>query len=56
MMASALRLHEAFPKAEIRAFAMFRTLSFVPELERLIDPSVGTITYYEESGKTFRDP
>jgi hypothetical protein len=53
--ACAQRLHEAFPKAEIRAFAVIRTQGFIPDVEAIVDPAVGTITGYL-SGKTMRDP
>ncbi|GAB4228034.1 MAG: hypothetical protein Kow0032_07870 [Methyloligellaceae bacterium] len=56
MIACALRLQEAFPDAVIRGFAMIRTQGFVDNLERIVDPSIGVIRYYENSGKTFRDP
>lgn len=56
MIACALRLAEAFPDAEIRCFAMIRTLGFVENFDKIVDPSVGVIHYYENSGKTFREP
>ena len=46
---------ETFPQAEIRIFAMLRTQGRIPDIEQLVDPSVGIITGYD-SGKTFRDP
>jgi hypothetical protein len=51
-----LHLHEAHPEAEIRAFAVFRTLGFVDEIDKIMDPATGTITYYPGSGKTHREP
>lgn len=45
VFACALLLHEHFPEAEIRAFALFRTQGFIPDIEAFIDPSVGTISY-----------
>lgn len=56
MFACALRLHESFPDAEIRAFAMIRTQGMIDDIEKIVDPDTGTITYYENSGKTWRDP
>jgi hypothetical protein len=55
IIACALRLREAYPDAEIRAFAMVRTRGFVENFDKIVDPSVGAIKYYD-SGKTFRDP
>lgn len=56
MFACALRLHEVYPHAEIRAFAMVRTLGFVRDIDRIVEPAAGTITYYQSSGKTYREP
>jgi predicted amidophosphoribosyltransferase len=55
MFACAELLHDAFPNAEIRAFAMIRTQGMIDNIEKIFDPSVGTITGYP-SGKSFRDP
>lgn len=55
MFACASLLHDAFPDAEIRAFAMIRTQGKIDNIERILDPSVGTITGYP-SGKSYRDP
>jgi hypothetical protein len=54
-LACAQRLREAFPNTEIRLFAMMRTLGLIPEIERVVDPCVGTITGYP-SGRTHREP
>ncbi len=54
LFAAAMRLREAFPCARIRAFALVRTLGFVYELERLLDPCVGRIGW--RSGDTHRNP
>jgi len=56
MAACALMLHDAFPDAQIRCFAMIRTLGFVDNIEKVLDPSTGVIHYYANSGKTFREP
>lgn len=52
--ACALKLKEAFPDAEISLFTMIRTQSF-DELEKIINPVEGTIIYYPDSGKTWRE-
>lgn len=54
--ACALRLKEAFPEAEIKVFALIRTQGLVPDIEKIVDPSVGTITYNQYTGKTNRNP
>lgn len=56
VFACAMRLHEAFPEAEIRAFAMIRTQGLVPEITQIVDPSIGTITYDPETGEIYRRP
>lgn len=43
------------PDAEIRIFAMIRTQGLQENIERIVDPSTGTVTGYP-SGKTHRDP
>ena len=43
LMAAALRMHESFPDARIRAFAVLRTLGVVPDVNRILDPCVGKI-------------
>ncbi|MDT1064650.1 hypothetical protein RM190_22525 [Paracoccus sp. CPCC 101403] len=48
-------LREVFPETEIRIFAMIRTQSLVPDIEKIVDPAIGVITGFS-SGKTKRDP
>ena len=50
ILAGASRVAEAFPDAEVRAFALVRTLGFVPNVESIIDLTVGQITYSEADG------
>jgi hypothetical protein len=50
-----MRLQESFPNAEIRVFAVIRTQGFIPNVEVIVEPAIGTITGYP-SGKTMRDP
>ncbi len=45
LLAAALRMHEAFPKADIRAFALVRTMGLVLNVERLFDPCEGVIRW-----------
>jgi adenine/guanine phosphoribosyltransferase-like PRPP-binding protein len=44
LLAAASRLREAYPHANIVAFALVRTLGFVDDIDRMIEPAVGTIT------------
>ena len=45
LMAAALRLRSAFPHAQVRAFALVRTLGFVPGIRELLDPCQGEICW-----------
>src|ERR1700690_3747101 len=54
LLAAAMRLHEAFPCARIRAFALLRTMGLVPEVNRLLDPCVGEIRW--RAGDAHRNP
>ena len=54
-VACANLLQERFPGATIRIFAMMRTQGFVDDIEKIVDPSVGTIIGHA-SGRPFRDP
>jgi hypothetical protein len=36
-------LQEAYPEADVRAFALLRTMGFIPEVERLIVPCLGRL-------------
>jgi predicted amidophosphoribosyltransferase len=54
LLAAAMRLHEAFPLAHIRAFALLRTMGFTPDVDRLLDPCVGEITW--RAGDAHRNP
>lgn len=44
LLAAASRLQEAYPHATIVAFALVRTLGFVDDIDRIVEPAVGTIT------------
>ena len=44
LLAAATRLHEAYPNAKIVAFALVRTMGFVEDIERIVEPCIGTIT------------
>lgn len=48
-------LREVCPDTEIRIFAMIRTQSLMPNIEKIVDPAIGTITGFS-SGRTKRDP
>jgi len=52
--AGAQIIHEVYPDIEIRIFSLFRTKGFVREIDKLIDPYVGEISYNSISGKTTR--
>lgn len=54
--ACAQKIHEAYPDADIALFAVVRTQGFVENIEAIFDPSIGEISYNENSGKTNRQP
>lgn len=54
LLAAAMRLHEAFPHSDIRAFALVRTVGFRRRLERLIEPCSGVIRW--AAGDAWREP
>jgi len=45
LIAAASRLKEAFPGAEVRAFALVRTMGLVRDIEKMGDPCRGRITF-----------
>lgn len=45
LIASALRLQGAFPRAEVRCFAMVRTLGLEPDVQHVLDPCLGEIRW-----------
>ena len=45
MLAAASRLAEMYPRATIVAFALVRTLGFVDDIDRIVEPAVGSITF-----------
>lgn len=45
LIAGASRVAEAFPHAVVRVFALIRTRGLVPEIDKIVDPVVGRITY-----------
>jgi adenine/guanine phosphoribosyltransferase-like PRPP-binding protein len=55
LLAAASLLAQAFPEAEIQAFALIRTMGLVPEVERIVDPVVGRI-FRTPSGGADRRP
>jgi hypoxanthine phosphoribosyltransferase len=54
LLAAAARVQEAFPNAEIRAFALLRTMGLVQGVEQLLDPCVGEIRW--RAGDAHRTP
>ncbi len=54
LFAAATRVHEAFPSARIRAFALLRTMGLIPGVEHLLDPCKGEIRWV--AGDAHRSP
>ena len=54
ILAAVARLHEALPNTDIRAFALVRTMGFLPDVEQFSEPCQGVIRW--AGGDTRRDP
>jgi hypothetical protein len=54
LLAAASRVHEAFPSAQIRAFALVRTLGMISGVEQLLEPCKGEIRW--KAGDAHRSP
>jgi hypothetical protein len=54
LLAAAARVREAFPGAQIRAFALLRTMGLVPGIEHVLDPCKGEIRW--QAGDAQRMP
>lgn len=55
LLAAASRLAEAFPGCEVRAFAVIRTMTR-SEVDTILDPCIGVITYNADADSSRRDP
>jgi predicted amidophosphoribosyltransferase len=54
LLAAAARVHEAFPDAQIRAFALLRTMGLISGVQQLLDPCIGEIRW--QAGDAHRRP
>lgn len=45
LLAASMRMRERFPRAQLGAFALVRTLGLVPDIAQLVDPCRGAITW-----------
>ena len=54
ILAVAARLYEAYPNADIRAFALVRTMGLLPDVARFLDPCQGVVRW--AGGDAWRDP
>jgi hypothetical protein len=50
LLAAVSRVKEAYPLAEVAAFALVRTLGLQPEIESIVDPCLGTIRLVGDEG------
>ena len=46
LLAAATRIHEAFPEAELRAFALVRTMGLMSHFSRMMEPCTGEIGWW----------
>jgi len=54
ILAAAIRLHEAFPNADIRAFALVRTMGLLPDVADFLQPCEGVVRW--AGGDARREP
>jgi hypothetical protein len=54
LLAAASRLQETYPNAKVTAFALVRTLGFVDDIDRIVEPVVGTIAW--RGDEALREP
>lgn len=54
ILAAAIRLHEALPNADIRAFALVRTMGLLPGVTHFLEPCQGVIRW--AGGDARREP
>ena len=54
LLAAASRVHEAFPSAQIRAFALVRTMGLISGVRQILDPCLGEIRW--KAGDAHRSP
>jgi hypothetical protein len=54
ILAAAARLHEALPNADIRAFALVRTMGFLSDVSQFLEPCKGFVRW--AGGDARRDP
>jgi predicted amidophosphoribosyltransferase len=54
LLAAAARVHEAYPHAQIRTFALLRTMGLIAGVEQVLDPCTGEIRW--EAGDARRIP
>lgn len=54
ILAAASHVAEAFPGSNVLAFALVRTKGLIPEIDAILEPCVGEITY--EFGTVLREP
>jgi hypothetical protein len=53
-LTASMRLRERFPKAQLGAFALVRTLGLVPDIPQIVEPCTGAITWTGNDAR--RDP
>ena len=54
LVAGVARVKEAYPDAEVKAFALLRTKSFEPDIENLVAPSISNVVYHN-TGNVWRN-
>ncbi len=56
LFGAAAALAALMPACDIAAFALVRTMGFVPDIDRLVSPCNGTIRMEPTAGDVYREP
>ena len=51
LLAAALRLREALPRADVRGFALLRTMGYSPIFDQLLMPCTGKIEWARDDAR-----
>jgi hypothetical protein len=54
ILAAAMRLQQAFPNSDVRAFALIRTMGFLRDVSQPLDPCLGVVRW--SAGDARREP
>jgi adenine/guanine phosphoribosyltransferase-like PRPP-binding protein len=56
LFAAACLVQEAYPQAVVRAFALVRTIGLITDVEKLVEPCEGVVSYDDSISDVARKP